>query len=460
MLAAAYIIASTLFIISIKLLSKQNYARLGNGLSALAMLIAMVATMMQYTVLNYELVFTAIGLGFLVGLGVARLVKMTAMPQTVGLLNGSGGLASLLVAVAESTRVSASADFQQVVIALTILIGGVTFAGSIVAFLKLARLMPSRPIVAPLHRVINGCLLIASITALLAIEYYPAYQVILLSAGIALILILGISAVMTIGGADMPVVISLLNSYSGIAACLAGFILSNNMIIVGGALVGASGFVLTMIMCKSMNRSLATVLFGAKRVVHQEASTSKKPVAFTPKAINPVDAYYRLEAARTVMIVPGYGMAVAQAQHALSELGDILESNGAEVYFAIHPVAGRMPGHMNVLLAEAGIPYDKFVEPDTANPLMPNIDVCVIVGANDVVNPAARDRKDTPIYGMPIIDADKANTVLIIKRSLATGFAGVDNDLFYKDNTIFLFGDAKMMLTDVILEFRDQLPGA
>jgi NAD(P) transhydrogenase subunit beta len=336
-----------------------------------------------------------------------------------------------------------------------VLIGWVAFSGSLVAYGKLAGRISGRPILFKGQQLMNAAIL-AVILICSAFELYqPAgaltYVVFLVVMGLSLAL--GVAAVISIGGADMPVVIALLNSYSGLAACAAGFIIINNVLIVAGALVGASGIILTGIMCKAMNRSLSNVLFGGLQA--GPGSKAATEVQGEPKPITPEDAYYILEAARSVVIVPGYGMAVAQAQHAVRELGEILENNGAEVRYAIHPVAGRMPGHMNVLLAEANVLYEQLAEMDDVNPIMETVDVCIVIGANDVVNPAAREIESSPIYGMPIINADKARTVMVLKRSMAPGFAGVDNPLFIKENTRMLFGDAKATVQQLVTEFKE-----
>ena len=339
--------------------------------------------------------------------------------------------------------------FTAVTVFLSVMIGGVTFSGSIIAWAKLAEVMPGKAIVFASQRVINGALLGGLVVCGVFFALEPAPDTYLFYAILGLALLLGIMAVIPIGGADMPVVISLLNSYSGLAACAAGFAINNNILIVSGSLVGAAGIILTNIMCKAMNRSLANVLFSGFGAV----KTATK-VEGEVKPIVVEDAYLILEAASSVTFVPGYGMAVAQAQHVVRELGEILEANGCEVSYAIHPVAGRMPGHMNVLLAEANVPYDQLVESDDINPRMPNVDVAVVIGANDVVNPAARDDEASPIYGMPIVNVDHARTVFILKRSMASGFAGVDNPLFFGTNTRMLFGDAKASISALIAEFK------
>jgi NAD(P) transhydrogenase subunit beta len=449
-----YIAASILFILGIKMLGKQERARMGNLMSALGMLIAVTAAMFECC-LDFTWVITGLIIGSLIGLIAARTVKMTAMPQMVALLNGFGGIASLLVGWENYHSQPDSNLLVRVAVLLAVLIGGVAFSGSLIAYGKLAGKISGRPILIKRQALINILILAAVLICSLYWVYEPrgifAYLVFLFI--IALSLSLGVFSVMPIGGADMPVVIALLNSYSGLAASAAGFILLNNVLIVAGSLVGASGLILTGIMCKAMNRSLGNVLFsGFAKHSGKAVSTS---VQGEPKPISAEDAYYVLEAAGSVVIVPGYGMAVAQAQHAVRELGEILENNGAEVRYAIHPVAGRMPGHMNVLLAEANVLYEQLAEMDDVNPIMDTVDVCIVIGANDVVNPAAREIESSPIYGMPVIDVDKAKTVIVLKRSMAAGFAGVDNPLFVKENTRMLFGDAKATVQQLVTEFKE-----
>jgi NAD(P) transhydrogenase subunit beta len=448
-----YIVASILFILGIKMLGKPERARMGNMVSALGMLIAIVAVLFECC-LSYEWVITGIIIGSLIGAVAARTVQMTAMPQMVAILNGFGGIASLLVGWENFHSEPESNLFVRVAIILAVLIGGVAFSGSLVAYAKLAGRISGRPILFKGQQFVNAAIFAVILVCGAFLLYHPtgafAYVVFLFI--MALSLALGVIAVIPIGGADMPVVIALLNSYSGLAASAAGFIIINTVLIVAGSLVGASGLILTGIMCKAMNRSLGSVLFSGLK-----AGTSSKVAAVVqgePKAITPEDAYYILEAARSVVIVPGYGMAVAQAQHAVRELGEILENNGTEVRYAIHPVAGRMPGHMNVLLAEANVVYEQLAEMDDVNPIMETVDICIVIGANDVVNPAAREIESSPIYGMPIINADKAKTVMVLKRSMAAGFAGVDNPLFVKENSRMLFGDAKATVQQLVAEFK------
>ncbi len=458
-----YIVASILFVFGLKMLSSKNTARKGNVVSAAGMLIAIVTTLTAMAEIKWAWIIGAAGAGAAIGVLAARLVKMTSMPQMVGLFNGFGGLASLLVGWSEFHGPWAAAGaidlFTIVAIFLTIVIGGVTFSGSLVAFGKLAGRITGKPILYRGQNLSNGAVLIAllvlgdffcvqKLDQLDAAGLKNAY--ILLVGIIALAMVLGVLSTIRIGGADMPVVICLLNSYSGLAACAAGFVIRNNVLIVAGALVGASGVILTNIMCKAMNRSPANVLFGG----FGSATTAAGGYQGRARSVSAKDAYLILEAARNVVFVPGYGMAAAQAQHAVCELAELLADNEAEVRYCIHPVAGRMPGHMNVLLAEANVPYELLMEPQDVNPTMEMVDVAVVIGANDVVNPAAREDKNSPLWGMPIIDADRARTCIVLKRSLSPGFAGVDNPLFFKDNTRMLFGDAKESINSLISEFK------
>jgi len=449
-----YIVASILFIIGIKMLGRPERAQRGNLVSALGMLIAVASALFECC-LSFSLVIAGMVVGATIGVIAARTVKMTTMPQMVAVLNGFGGLASLLVGWENYHSAPDSNLFITIATLLAILIGGVAFSGSVIAYGKLSERLSGKPIFFHGQQIVNATLIVAILLCGAIFAYNPTtpFSYVIFIVIICLALVLGVLGVIPIGGADMPVVIALLNSYSGLAASAAGFIILNNVLIVAGALVGASGLILTGIMCKAMNRSLANVLFGGL-----QAAVSKEgggEVQGEPHPISPEDAYYILEAARSVVFVPGYGMAVAQAQHVVRELGDILEDNGAEVRYAIHPVAGRMPGHMNVLLAEANVLYEQLAEMDSVNPIMESIDVCVVIGANDVVNPAAREMASSPIYGMPVINADMAKTVIVLKRSMAAGFAGVDNPLFVKENARMLFGDAKASLQQLVAEFKE-----
>lgn len=446
----AYIVSAVLFAIGLKMLSSPATARKGNLVSAIGMLMAVSATLLTKG-LTFNWILIGVASGTVLGVLSARMVAMTSMPEMVALLNGSGGIASLLVGWAVYHFQPHATLFTNVTIFLSVLIGGVTFTGSIIAWAKLSEKLPGKPILYTGQQFVNIVLLIAVLGCGTVYCLNPATSYVYFFIVIVISLLLGILVVIPIGGADMPVVISLLNSYSGLAACAAGFVIQNNILIVAGSLVGASGIILTQIMCKAMNRSISNVLFSGFGATIQKKSTAIKGEV---KPIKVSDAYLILEAAQSVVFVPGYGMAVAQAQHVVRELGQLLENNGAEISYAIHPVAGRMPGHMNVLLAEANVPYDQLVEMDNINPIIENIDVAVVIGANDVVNPAARHDKSSPIYGMPIINVDKAKTVFVLKRSMNTGFAGVENELFYGENTRMLFGDAKESIQGLVAEFK------
>ncbi|MBL7176532.1 MAG: NAD(P)(+) transhydrogenase (Re/Si-specific) subunit beta [Desulfobacteraceae bacterium] len=448
----SYIVAAILFILGLKMLSSPTTARRGNLTSAIGMLIAVIVTLINRDIIDYKFIVLGLLVGSVIGALAARLVAMTAMPQMVALFNGFGGIASLLVGWAEYDAGQSLPISTLLPIYLTIIIGGVTFTGSLIAYGKLAERITSKPVLFPGQQAINALILIAVVV--LGVLYcgdLTAFSYNIFIAAVVLAFFLGVMVVIPIGGADMPVVISLLNSYSGLAACAAGFVIQNNVLIVAGALVGAAGIILTSIMCKAMNRSLSNVLFSGFGATTVGKGTGVQGEA---KPINVEDAYYVLEAASSVAVVPGYGLAVAQAQHVVRELGELLEANDCEVRYAVHPVAGRMPGHMNVLLAEANVPYDQLVEMDDINPIMETVDVCIVIGANDVVNPSARDDESSPIYGMPIIEVDRARTVFILKRSMAAGFAGIGNPLFFHDNTRMLFGDAKESVSALVGEFK------
>ena len=443
----SYVVSAILFILGLKMLGSPATARRGNLLSSVGMLIAIIAGLTAEGIVSYEYIIGGIIVGSLIGALAARLVAMTSMPEMVALFNGSGGAASLLVGWA-TLYTGTISTFAAIAALTAILIGGVAFTGSLIAYGKLSETINSAAVVFTGQQIVNTLILIGIVASGYMFVTDPAANSQWLYLLLGLALVFGVMAVIPIGGADMPVVISLLNSYSGLAACAAGFAINNNILIVAGSLVGAAGIVLTNIMCKAMNRSLANVLFSGFGAVKQG-----KAIEGEVKPISVEDAYYLFEAASNVCFVPGYGMAVAQAQHAVKELGEILENNGAEVSYAIHPVAGRMPGHMNVLLAEADVPYEQLMEMDDINPRIENVDIAVVIGANDVVNPSARDDDDSPIYGMPIINVDKARTVFVLKRSMASGFSGVDNPLFFGENTRMLFGDAKESISGVISEF-------
>ncbi len=446
----AYVISAALFILGLKMLSSPATARRGNLVSACAMLLAIVVTLFSQGV-DYKWIILGMIVGGAIGYVVASRVEMTSMPEMVALFNGFGGIASLLLAWGEYHQHPEMSSFIGFVVFLSAFIGGVTFSGSMVAYGKLSGKINSKALVFKGQHIANAGILVAAVLSALIFsnnppEHYGAFLQIVFVA-----LVFGVTSVIPIGGADMPVVISLLNSYSGLAACAAGFVVGNNILIVAGALVGASGIILTKIMCKAMNRSLGNVLFSGFGSTKQAAGDG--PQGET-KPASAEDVYYILEAADSVVFVPGYGLAVAQAQHVVRELGDLLEENGTEVSYAIHPVAGRMPGHMNVLLAEANVPYDQLVEMDDINPRMDSVDVCVVIGANDVVNPAALDDESSPIYGMPIIETHRARTVIVLKRSMNPGFAGIQNALFFAQNARMYFGDAKASIQALVAEFK------
>ena len=441
-----YVVAAGLFIFGLKMLGSPDTARRGNGISAIGMMVAIIAALLDQGIVQYEYILGGMVVGGLIGAVAARTVAMTSMPEMVALFNGVGGAASGLVGVAALSI--ADGSFTYITIILSILIGGVTFTGSLVAYGKLSETIGSGAVTFGGQKFVNGLIVIGILASAVMFVMDPTNTNMLYTV-VGLSLLFGIMVVIPIGGADMPVVISLLNSYSGLAACAAGFAVDNNVLIVAGSLVGASGIILTQIMCKAMNRSLSNVLFSGFASV----STTVTEVEGEIKPISVEDAYYVLEAATNVAIIPGYGMAVAQAQHVVKELMELLEANGCEVNYGIHPVAGRMPGHMNVLLAEADVPYDQLLEMDDINPRMESVDVAIVIGANDVVNPAAREVESSPIYGMPVINVADARTVFVLKRSMASGFAGIENPLFYKDNTRMLFGDAKESIGGLVREF-------
>jgi H+-translocating NAD(P) transhydrogenase subunit beta len=465
--ALAYLVSAALFIFGLKRLSKVRTARGGNAIASLAMLIAIVATLIELGTVDYRWIAAGLVIGSVIGAIAAVRVAMTAMPEMVALFNGSGGIASALVAFsvfwmrvvepgAAATPATVMEASSALTVILSILIGGVTFTGSIVAFMKLKGILRGTPILLPGRHVVNVILLLGGIGLGVYAGFFVAdaslnATLILVLLGVAFVL--GVMAVIPIGGGDMPVVISLLNSYSGMAAAATGFVLQNNLLIIAGAMVGAAGLILTKIMCVAMNRSLTNVLFGG---FGAEASG---PAAGGGEYTNVTstsaeEAAMVLEAAESCIIVPGYGLAVAQAQHACKELGDLLETRGCQVSYAIHPVAGRMPGHMNVLLAEADVPYEKLVEMDRINPEFKNTDVVIVLGANDVVNPAAQTTPGSPIHGMPVLEVWNARSVFVVKRSLGAGFAGIKNELFERENTMMVFGDAKKVLQELTGELQ------
>ena len=460
----AYLLSAVLFVFALKAMASPRTARRGNVVSAAGMLIAIVFTLCQTRAapgageaaaaiggMGWAYVIAGAAIGAAVGAYLALTVRMTGMPQMVAMFNGMGGLASGLVVLATVFQADTVDASLAVSVGLSTLIGWVTFTGSLVAFAKLQEFVLSgRPITFAWQKAANLAVLSAAVLLVVLLGLAPERRWVVVP--VALVSsVLGVLFTIPIGGADMPVVISLLNSYSGLAACATGFVLHNPGLIIAGSLVGASGIILTRTMCTAMNRSLANVLFGAVGAAAGGAGGQHRPV----RAWTPEDAAICLADAARVAIVPGYGMAVAQAQHAVRELAELLRGRGTEVLFGIHEVAGRMPGHMNVLLAEAEVPYEQLYDRESINPEFERTDAVLVIGANDVVNPSARHAKGSPIYGMPILDVDKARTVLVCKRSLNPGFAGVDNDLFYLDNTAMLFGDAKKTVTEILAAMKE-----
>tara|TARA_B100001245_G_scaffold217349_1_gene185755 strand:+ start:305 stop:1702 length:1398 start_codon:yes stop_codon:yes gene_type:complete len=451
-----YLLSASLFIIGLKQLASPATARNGNRLASIGMLIAIIITIVKYTNTNFEWIIIGFFIGGILGLVLSRYVQMTAMPQLVAIFNAFGGGASALVAIYEImySREPITVTFTLASIAFATVVGSITFTGSFIAFGKLQGIVSSRPILLPLRNYLNLILLIAIIVFAIALSIPNLSSIYFLYILIGLSLIVGLLIVIPIGGADMPVVVALLNSYSGIAGAGAGFVLNNPVLIIAGSLVGASGLILTRIMTKAMNRSLANVMLGG--IGAEEGSTkSSSDENRSVKSLNTEDAAMILGYAESVIFVPGYGLAVAQAQHQINELANLLKNKGTNVKYAIHPVAGRMPGHMNVLLAEANVPYDELKDLDEINSEFARTDVAVVVGANDVTNPTARTDSSSPIYGMPILNVDKAKTVIVLKRSMASGFAGVENELFFLEKTNMLFGDAKDSIEGMTREIRN-----
>lgn len=445
-----YIVSSVLFAFGLRFLGSPVTARTGNTLSAIGMTLAVAATLFNQNIIDFKWILLGVAIGAALGALVAFKAAMTQMPEMIALLHGCGALASVFVDWTDYHVHGATGLTHSITLYLSIAIGGLTFTGSAIAWGKLSERIPGKPILFAGQRYVNILLALSIVVLGIMFIVNPArYDLFLIILGLSLLF--GIFLVIPIGGADMPVVISVLNSYSGVVACTTGFVIHNTLLIVVGALVGANGIILSIIMCKAMNRSITNVLFGGFGAVAQKAKTGEKKEA---KSISVEDAFLILENAKSVVVVPGYGLAVAQAQHVVRELGELLEKNGADIKYAIHPVAGRMPGHMNVLLAEANVSYDQLVEMEHINPLLENTDVAIVVGANDTVNPAAENDKTSPVYGMPIIQTYKAKTVFVLKRSMATGFAGIENELFYYDNTRMIFGDAKQTLQALVAEFK------
>ncbi len=442
-----YILSAALFILSLKWMNSPATARRGVFAGEFGMLMAIVGTLLRHEVVNYQWILVAFFVGSAIGIPIAYLMPMTAVPQQTALSHACGALAAALVGTAEYYR-EAPHGFVMVALIIETLLGFLTFTGSLMAVGKLQEILPTRPIVYRNQNFMNLSLFAIAAGLGLRLIFVPADSWIFpMFAGLAMLF--GVLLILPIGGADMPTVIALLNSYAGLSACAMGFALDNKLLIIAGALDGSSGFILSVIMCKAMNRSFANVLFGA---FGQLQASQTKAEQRNVRSATPEDAASILEAAQSVIIVPGYGLAVAQAQHKVRELFDALTRRGVDVKFAIHPVAGRMPGHMNVLLAEADIPYDRLFEMDHINPEFAQCDVALVIGANDVTNPAARDDKSSPIYGMPILEVDKARTVMVIKRSMSPGFAGIDNELYYMGKTLMLFGDAKSFVAEMVKE--------
>ncbi|HUY14142.1 MAG TPA: NAD(P)(+) transhydrogenase (Re/Si-specific) subunit beta [Terriglobia bacterium] len=445
----AYLVAAALFILALRWLSSPSTARRGVLSGEIGAVIAVVATLCHFEIIQYQWIVVALVVGAMVGVPLG-LVPMTAVPQRTAVSHACGALAAALIGIAEYyVRIPHLTKFMMTEIALEVITGSLTFTGSLIAAGKLQEILPQRPITYKGQNLVSLSVLGAAILMALWLVFHPA-STHLFSVMVVVSLIFGALLVTPIGGADMPTVISLLNSYAGLSAALLGFVLNSKVLVVAGALDGSSGFILSVIMCKAMNRSFTNVMFGAFGQVQASAVAGKEER--TARSATAEEAAAILGAANAVVIVPGYGMAVAQAQHKVRELYDSLTKRGVEVKFGIHPVAGRMPGHMNVLLAEADIPYDKLMDMDTVNPEMPQMDVALIIGANDVTNPAARTDPGSPIYGMPILNVDKARTVMVIKRSMSPGFAGIDNELYYLDKTLMLFGDAKTFVGNIVRE--------
>jgi NAD(P) transhydrogenase subunit beta len=449
LLQLSYLAAAAAFILALKWLSAVPTARRGVVVGMLGMALAIGGTLLLPEIVSYRWIAIALVLGTVIGVPMA-LMPMTAVPQRTALSHAFGALAAALVGTAEFyLRTPNLGRFVMSALALEVLLGFLTFTASLMAFGKLQEILPTRPMTYPFQNVVNLSVFALAAGFAIYLVIHPGVTVLFPVVAI-LSMLFGILLILPIGGADMPTVISLLNSYAGLSAAAMGFVLDNKLLIIAGSLDGSSGFILSVIMCKAMNRSFTNVLFGAfGQVQAQETAQAERR---NVRSASPEDAAAILDAATSVMIVPGYGMAVAQAQHKVRELADLLGKRGVNVRYAIHPVAGRMPGHMNVLLAEADVPYDKLLEMEDANPELPQTDVALVIGANDVTNPAARHDKSSPVYGMPILDVDKAHTVMVIKRSMNPGFAGIDNELYYMDRTLMLFGDAKAFVTGLVKE--------
>ncbi len=454
----SYLAASVMFILGLRSLTRPDKARLGMQQAAVGMLLAVVGTLLHQGIVTYGWILAGLAIGAAIGTPMATRVPMTAMPQFIAFSHAFGAIAATLVGVVEYRHGSEnSADGISHALAgalgLEVFFGALTITGSFMAFAKLQELITGRPITFKGQNFVNAIIGIGALGSFVMLVVAPATPW-AFYALLAIALFLGVSLVLPIGGGDMPVVVSLLNSYAGLAASATGFAIGNNVLIIAGALEGAGGFILSILMSKAMNRSFSNVLFGAFGAADTTSPTGKSSEGLTVKSMSPEDAAMQLAYARSVIVIPGYGLAVAQAQHQVRELAELIEKKGGEVRFAIHPVAGRMPGHMNVLLAESNLPYSKLLDMDEINSDFVNTDVALVIGANDVVNPAARHDKASPIYGMPILDADKAKTVMVLKRSMAAGFAGIENELFYDPKTFMVFGDAKASLNKIVAEIK------
>jgi len=451
---ASYLAASVLFILGLRSLTKPDSARRGMRQAAFGMLLAIVGTLTKHEIVDYRFIVAGLAVGSAIGYPLGMFVPMTAMPQRIAISHMFGALAATLVGIAEFYTLGNGARVSHGTMAalgFEVMFGALTITGSFMAFGKLQEFLPGIPLTCRGQNAASGLLFAVTLGLFLWLVYQPATPVAFYLM-VVLGLLIGISIVLPIGGADMPVVISLLNSYAGLASAATGFAIGNEVLIIAGALDGASGFILSMVMSKAMNRSFGNILFGAFGKPTESGARSASASSVRP--ISPEDAAIQLAYARSVIVVPGYGMAVAQAQHTVRELAELIEKNGGEVKYAIHPVAGRMPGHMNVLLAEANIPYDKLKEMDEINGEFQKADVALVIGANDVVNPAARNDRSSPIYGMPILNVDQARSVIVLKRSMKPGFAGIENELFYGERTAMLFGDAKASLEKLVAEVK------
>ena len=449
----SYLVATIFFILGLRSLTRPDSARRGMQMAAVGMLFAIIGTLVNHEIVRYEFIAAGLVLGAAIGVPLGVLVPMTAMPQRIAIALSFGALAATLVGIEKYVRHAGDVSHgTMAALGFEVLLGSVTVAGSLVAFGKLQEILPGRPLTFKGHNAFNFALLLALLGMLAWLIAVPGTTP-LFWGMIAVAFVAGLSLVLPIGGADMPVVIALLNSYAGLASAATGFALGNTILIIAGALDGASGFILSILMSKAMNRSVGNVLFGAFGA--PQVASGKSAAGLTVRSITPEDAAIQLAYARRVIVIPGYGMAVAQAQHQVRELAELIEKKGGEVKYAIHPVAGRMPGHMNVLLAEANVPYDRLYDMEEINSEFEQADVALVIGANDVVNPAARSDPASPIYGMPILDADKAKHVIVLKRSMAAGFAGIENELFYANATSMLFGDAKASLTKLVTEVKN-----